>query len=475
MASTDISMSPVATTPEKTPTIDTAAIERDRNVGEAIICSLPPELLGQIFVTVQQDFRETQKSPDCGKPAEIALSQVCCYWRCVSYGTSILWAHIYVSSRHPISLASLEVYLQNSHRRPLTITFDRSDKYKSGLFLSWAWPKLVEHISRWYSVSILAHSIPILHQTLIALRQLSAPILHDLSILCEDELDQIGNRHLLLSKGVPRLKRFHLDGFPGSRFVFPRTHLETFTMKTSHTVWDFEKDFRPLIQTFKSLVHLSIQGFKSGELLPPDERLLMDSLRTLRVVYNHNVRANKHDQFWKLIDAPLLETLQLVGAQERDIERTSTLFEQLEHHNIYPALQMLVLDHCDLENGSGETLTVLFPSVKNLACVPSDAANIDALGSIVDGCTGVTSVYVAGDPLNLNIGAEATRLALETAQFNHDPVSVFFMNLESSDKSREANFMDFPLSFSGWEKVKALPTLNGLPSPTDPTTISLRT
>ncbi|KAJ3562520.1 hypothetical protein NP233_g9517 [Leucocoprinus birnbaumii] len=267
---------------------------------------IPPEILGQIFLALQNVSEPICFGDDALENIEPwTLLRVCRFWRDVALSLSELWSKFTII-RQPFSRPSgreMDSMLQqtlrltkdclsHSHSRPLHFVFHADDEFVAAAKM------IAAESSRWMSAAF--NNLPVL-QTLEPKLLGRLPLLHCL------EIDGLGKewdnqtQPLQAFRQAPALTRLSLYELtqPHSRFLLPWHQITHFT--------SFElRDFLPILHLMPSLVELkSVEDFCRPEEI--QDRIILPNLERLEVTSNSPTTS----QIFDALLTPKLDTLRL--------------------------------------------------------------------------------------------------------------------------------------------------------------------
>lgn len=268
---------------------------------------IPPEILGQIFLALQNISESICFGDDALENVELwTLLRVCRFWRDVALSLSELWSKFTII-RQPFSsrpsdrgmdmllqqtLSLAENCISYSHSRPLHFVFHADEEFVDVAEL------LAAESSRWMSAAF--NNLPVL-------QSLEPKALGRLPLLRSLEIDGLGKewdtqtqplKVFQEAPGLVRLSLYELDQ-PHTRFILPWRQITHFT--------SFElRGFLPVLHLMPSLVKLkSVEDI--CELEEIQERILLPNLECLEVTSNSPTTS----QIFDTLMTPKLNTLRL--------------------------------------------------------------------------------------------------------------------------------------------------------------------
>ncbi|KIM38149.1 hypothetical protein M413DRAFT_30295 [Hebeloma cylindrosporum] len=293
-----------------------------------MILSLPLEIQGEIFGHARRDNSDDQALL---LPVEVTLSHVCSGWRNIAINLPILWTAFKFDARPFSSSPSnklrkylvrsktlLMVYLLRSKTQLLELYFNiyycrNWDGDCDELFY-----QLLEiaaaHAGRWrrFSLFMTGESLAFTEP----LEQINAPNLEYFAMCLDSNLqgteDPGDINPSVLIEGAPKLSVIRINTTSHFYALPPLSKVTTLTIQDSPELFDHQyfRTFRYMLM-IPTLTNLSIEDCRLQDLQLLDDpevlrRIVMPSLKTLRITHNYDVPG-----ILSLLDAPLLETLVL--------------------------------------------------------------------------------------------------------------------------------------------------------------------
>ncbi|KIK67138.1 hypothetical protein GYMLUDRAFT_37181 [Collybiopsis luxurians FD-317 M1] len=295
------------------------------------INTLPVELLSEIFLTgqVEECFQNDEfdsDSEDNGSvdlPFEMRMSQVCSSWRFVAINTGQLWSDIFVGAGYSTTIASiylkrsgecpLDVYLQNCPDTPTT------NRVLEAIF---------QHSNRWSACTLEGDMDSLIISRIVAL---SVPNIKVFRCTVHPPMRtrRVGEtwegRQIFESeKGCPLLKMVCLYSF-AVHFAFPPlSNVTKLRLDYTERLPLTYTRFRQILIDCRTLKNFSIRGEIVDSLPWPENTspVLLPKLSTLHI---SSLSGQVYSGILLSIEAPVLRSLTLEGAQECDLDRFLTL------------------------------------------------------------------------------------------------------------------------------------------------------
>ncbi|KAF5389374.1 hypothetical protein D9757_004266 [Collybiopsis confluens] len=333
------------------------------------ISSLPVEILSDIFIVGQSidgvdrdnecdsDCVEFEQSP--APPFEVRLTQVCSQWRLVAINTGQLWSRISVGPGY--SPAAVRVYLERSRECLLDVCLQSCP---SASTTNQVLDAVFQQSVRWRACTLEGDMDSLIMSKIVAL---PVPTLRVFRCTVQPpmrtrRLDEVWENRLVFEsgKGCPALKAVILHSFAVHFALPPLTNVTKLQLDYLGRLPLKYDRFRELLTNCRSLVHLSIRGEITDSSLPWPSKVdnssavVVPRLSTLRI---SSLSSNVYSGILLSIDAPLLRSLILEGAQEMDLDR----FLRLGTPCRFTRLRSLALYRSSLTPSKLSEVYTLFP------------------------------------------------------------------------------------------------------------------
>ncbi|KAF8891378.1 hypothetical protein BD779DRAFT_200589 [Infundibulicybe gibba] len=302
----------------------------------ANISLLPNELLGFIFdiAHIATPFERTTKLP-----TEVLISHVCQHWRNLALALPELWSNITLPCSNPKGLERSLTYLKRTSQYPLDLLLDfRARGGSHGEPEEIIWLTVLDHATRWRSLTVRLSSAHGLASTSIALQDISVPLLERFEVVSSVSSPLGPASQRIFGGGAPSLRWLRVTNIPFQQCRPPLLTLTKLELCLSEKARLSGMKFVGLLKSVPSLKYLSLGGGVVNGLLNPVvagreivemPHLLEFQLADPRMVLSY---------YLALVSAPQLHTLVLHDVADDISQRTIPTIR-----GNYPALHTLTL------------------------------------------------------------------------------------------------------------------------------------
>lgn len=328
---------------------------------KAAVARLPPDVLVLIFEECRHlnpqwsGVLSLLRQP----PVEIRLSHVCSQWRAVALSTPSVWSSIHFPFEHKEE--SLNEYLKRSEGSLLQVYLGPWAKYPN-LERTLA-TVLMPHVGRFQELVLDAVSRETLSALLLAFRDVAAPSLRRLRVMCRGTILTHGPLPVanIFTKGAPLLTDVRLDNVPVI-LPDPGTEMLSFSVYPGPQFPMSRIGFHQVLAGCPSLKVLHLRGFVELVAQAPISPIHLPTLREL--VVNGRILANGLRLF-DLISVPNIDTLILEDVKAPSLASIHKFIAR-SHPHAFQSLTKLRYVRCEFGPDMDVHLLRATPSVTEL-------------------------------------------------------------------------------------------------------------